>query len=314
MEFKIAATDTGVRLDVFLQTRFLDFSRAWIQKLIKRGLAKVNSRTAVPSLKLKTGQIVSFEPELPPEISLEPDLTLGPKIKIIFEDDDLLVIDKPAGLSVHPSASEPKGTLVNWLMAHCPAIKSVGDQLAEGNIRPGIVHRLDKDTSGVMVVAKNQKTFNWLKKQFQTHQVIKKYLALINGSPAQNTGTIKLNIIRSKSDPTKNTVTKSTTAGRPAETRWQVLHRYPDHALLEVTPKTGRMHQIRVHMKALGWPVAGDKKYGLDKRKDPKNVGRMFLHAEYLSFTMPSGEKFSFHAPLPAELETTLRNIPFVLK
>jgi len=314
MELKVTPTETGRRLDVFLQAHFLDFSRAWIQKLIKKGTVQVDGKPASSSLKLKTGQKVLFEPELPPEISLAPDPGLESKIKIIFEDSDILVINKPAGLSVHPSSSEPKGTLVNWLIYHSPEIKSVGDQLALGNIRPGLVHRLDKDTSGVMVIAKNQKTFNWLKKQFQTRQVTKKYLALVNGSPAQDSGTVKLNIIRSKSDPTKNTVTQSASAGRPAETHWQVLHRYPDHTLLEITPKTGRMHQIRVHMKALGWPVAGDKKYGLEKHKDPKNVGRMFLHAQYLSFNMPSGEKFSFQAPLPPELETILRNLPFVLK
>ena len=198
-------------------------------------------------------------------------------------------------------------------------MKEVVDQLAAGNIRAGLVHRLDKDTSGVMVAAKNQKTFLWLKKQFQNHKVVKKYLALVNGSPSQDSGSVNLNIARSKTDPTKNTT--SPTGGRVALTFWKVLKRFPDHTLLEVTPKTGRRHQIRVHLKSLGLPAAGDKKYsvetvrpGVGRAQKPKNLGRMFLHAEYLSFISPAGARFSFHCPLPDELEITLRNLPFVLE
>ncbi|MDP3799990.1 MAG: RNA pseudouridine synthase, partial [bacterium] len=220
---------------------------------------------------------------------------------------------KPSGISSHPSHTEHEGTLVNWLLAIHPDIKSVGDSLEKGNIRPGIVHRLDKDTSGVMVIAKNQKTFLWLKSQFQTHRVTKRYLALVNGSPKTDEGKIELNIVRSKHDPTKNSAVSSKKIGRTALTYWRVLHRYPDHILLEATPKTGRMHQIRVHLKAVGLPVSGDKKYG-EKKKDPKHLGRMFLHAEYLSFKLENGEKFSFNVPLPHELEECLRNIPFVVR
>ena len=310
----------GTRLDVFLQARFLDFSRSWIQKLIKKGNVSINNKPALPSKKLKTGELINFDLELPPEILLEPDESLGEKIKIIFENDDFLVIAKPSGLTVHPSSTEPKGTLVNWLLAHYPPIKSVGDFLADGNIRPGLVHRLDKETSGVMVIAKNQPTFLWLKKQFQQHRVIKKYIALVNGSPPDDSGKIELNIVRSKINPTRNIVTSSKTlglpagkAGRRALTYWQVLRRYPNHTLLEVTPQTGRMHQIRVHLKARGWPVAGDKKYGLS-RLDPKHLGRMFLHAEYISFEVTNGEKFSFNAPLSSELGECLKNMPYVVK
>lgn len=313
-ELTVPPEFNGARLDIFLQAHFLDFSRAWIQKQIKSGRALANGKKILVGKKLKTGDVVSFEPELPPEISMEPDNSLDQKVKVIFENNDFLVVNKPSGISVHPSTSEPKGTLVNWLLARYPNIKSVGDEPASGNIRPGIVHRLDKETSGVMVVAKNQKTFLWLKSQFQNHKVIKKYLVLVNGSPARDSGLVDLNIVRSKSDPTKNTVTKSKQEGRTALTYWKVLRRFPDHTLLEATPQTGRMHQIRVHMKALGLPVAGDKKYGSKKRGSPKHIGRMFLHAEYLSFKAPNSEKFSFHCPLPPELETILRNIPFVLK
>lgn len=313
MELKVAAEYANTRLDVFLHARFLDFSRSWIQKLIKKGNASVNGKIAAASKKLTTSDVVSFVPELPPEISLEPDESLGDKIKIIFENGDFLVIDKPSGITAHPASSQPSGTVVNWLLAHYPPVKSVGDNLSAGNIRPGLVHRLDKETSGVMVIAKNQPTFLWLKQKFQTRQATKKYIALVNGSPQDDSGKIELNIIRSKINPTKNAVTSSKTLGRRALTYWKALRRFPDHTLLEVSPKTGRMHQIRVHLKAAGWPVAGDKKYG-SPRLDPKHLGRMFLHAEYISFETPSGEKFSFNSPLPQELEDCLKNIPYVVR
>ena len=313
MELKVTKEYSGKRLDAFLHSKYPDFSRNWLQKLIKKGNATINGRKVSASKKCRTDDLVIFELELPPEISLEPDASLGEKIKIIFENEDFLVINKPSGISSHPSHTEHKGTLVNWLLAIHPEIKTVGDSLENGNIRPGIVHRLDKDTSGVMVIAKNQKTFLWLKKQFQTHQVTKRYLALVDGSPKTEDGKIELNIARSKTDPTKNIAISAKIVGRNALTYWRVIHRYPDHTLIEATPKTGRMHQIRVHLKAIGLPVSGDKKYG-EKRKDPKHLGRMFLHAEYLSFKFENGEKFSFNTPLPHELEECLRNIPFVVK
>jgi len=297
-------------LDVFLHRHYPDFSRSWIKKLIKKGNVRVNGRTASASKRLTTSDVVQFDLELPPEISLEPDKSLGDKIKIVFENDDFLVINKPAGISVHPSSSEYKGTLVNWLLYHYPPIKSVGDD----KIRPGLAHRLDKETSGLMVVAKNQKMFICLKNQFKKHQVVKKYLALVNGDPATNSGRIASNIVRSKSDPTKNTVSRSKNMGRTALTFWRVLKRYAGYTLLEVTPKTGRMHQIRVHLKSIGLPVSGDKKYCSKKSKNPKHLGRMFLHAAYLSFVLESGEKFSFNSPLPPELESALRNLPFMIK
>ncbi|MBI2454328.1 MAG: RluA family pseudouridine synthase [Parcubacteria group bacterium] len=314
----VAKEYAGTRLDVFLHSRYSDFSRSWIQKLIKKGKASVNNKNSPASKRLAASDAVRFEFEPPPEISLEPDKSLSDKIRVVFENDDFLIIDKPSGISVHPSSSEPAGTVVNWLLHHYPPIKSVGDPAPFGNpkgagLRPGIVHRLDKDTSGVMVIAKNQKTFLWLKKQFQSRLVIKKYIALVNGSPKSENGKIELNIIRSKTDPTKNIALKSKTTGRPALTYWLVIRRYVDHTLMEVTPKTGRKHQIRVHLKAAGFPVCGDKKYG-SPRLDPKHLGRMFLHAQYLSFNSPGGEKFSFNAPLPEELEQALQNLPFMIK
>ena len=321
-EHIVGKEHAGLRLDVFLHAQYLDFSRAWIQKLISKGNVSVNPAPArkggtsgkiTPSYKLRYGDVVEFTIELPPEISLEPDKSLKDKIEIIFENADLLIINKPSGVSVHPSSSETKGTIVNWLIYHFPKIKSVGDSLENGNIRPGIVHRLDKGTSGVMVIAKNQKTFLMLKKQFQAHTVTKKYSVLVNGTPKEDSGKIDLNIARSKTDPTKNVATKSKTEGRYALTYWKVVKKYPDHTLLEAAPKTGRMHQIRVHLKSIGLPVSGDKKYGI-KGKDPKHLGRMFLHAEYLSFENSNGEKMSFSAPLPSDLANCLRNLIYVIK
>ena len=256
-EIKVSTDSAGLRLDVFLRKHYPDLSRSWIQKLIKKGRVQINGRTAGASKKLTTSQVIQFDLELPPEISLEPDGSLGDKIKIVFENEDFLVIDKTAGISVHPSASEHKRTIVNWLLYHHPPIKSVGDD----KIRPGLVHRLDKETSGLMVVAKNQKMFACLKNQFKKHQVVKKYLALVNGGPATNSGRITSNIVRSRSDPTKNTISKIKTVGRTALTFWKVLKRYAGYTLLEVTPKTGRTHQIRVHLKSIGLPISGDKKY-----------------------------------------------------
>ena len=318
MEFKVTKEYAGFRLDVFLRAHFLDFSRAWIQKLIKKGnpaLARKSGTSGkiTAAYKLRLGDIIEFDMELPPEISLEPDGSLDKKIGILFENEDFLVVDKPSGISAHPSQSKMERTIVNWLLFHHPPIKSVGDFHDKENIRPGIVHRLDKDTSGAMVMAKNQKMFLHLKKQFQSHAVEKKYIALVNGSPKEDSGKIDFNIARSKSDPTKNTAVKSKTEGRQALTYWKVLKKYPDHSLLEVMPKTGRMHQIRVHMKAIGLPVSGDKKYGV-KSKDPKHLGRMFLHAEYLSFKNLDGEKMSFSAPIPEDLANCLRNLQFVIK
>ncbi len=309
-EIKVSTEAAGGRLDVFLRSHYPEFSRSWIKKLIKKGSARVNGKTANGSKKLTRSQVVQFDLELPPEISLEPDRSLGDKIKIVFENENFLVIDKPAGISVQPSFSEPKGTIVNWLLYHYPPIKSVGDD----KIRPGLVHRLDKETSGLMVVAKNQKTFVWLKNQFKKHLVVKKYLALVNGDPATNSGRIASNIVRSRSDPTKNTVSRTKTLGRTALTFWKVLKKYAGYTLLEITPKTGRTHQIRVHLKSIGLPVSGDKKYCSKKSKNPKHLGRMFLHAVYLSFVLESGEKISFNSPLPLELESALRNLPFMIK
>jgi len=328
-KFKISKEEAGLRLDVFLTGRQEDLSRSWIQKLIEKGNVRIGPAKPNQKYKLKEGETVTFTPELPPEISLDPDQSLDNKIGIVFENDNFLVINKPAGIVVHPSSTTPNGTIVNWLLWRYPKIKRVGDpsmRSGQANLRPGLVHRLDKETSGLMVVAKNQKTFRWLKQRFQNRQVTKKYLALVVGLVEEDTGIISYPVGRSKKDPTKQTVYKTkaplespaspdeqaSRGWRPAETHWRVEKRFPEFTYLELTPKTGRMHQIRVHLKSIGHPVAGDEKYA-DRDSGPKHLGRMFLHSSFLGFTTPQGEKFSFNAPLAAELKNALKNLPYVV-
>lgn len=317
-KFKVLKEEARMRLDLFLTMQFPEFSRSWIQKLIEKGNVLVGrSKATKSSYKLKVGETVGFTLELPPEISLEPDRALDAKIQIIFENDDFVVINKQAGVVVHPSSSTPKGTLVNWLVWKYPDILRIGDDPSAGsgqaNLRPGLVHRLDKETSGLMVIAKNQKIFRWLKNQFKDRKVNKKYLTLVVGEMKKDSGEISYPIGRSKSDPTRQVVFKGKkipASAREALTRWQVLKRFPGFTYLEVLPKTGRMHQIRVHLKTIGHPVAGDEKYGGRK---PKHLGRMFLHASFLSFTSLGGEKFSFTSPLIEDLEKALKNLPFMV-
>ena len=312
-KFEVLKDEAGTRLDIFLTVLFPDFSRSWIQKLIEEGNVRVGNRKPDKDYKLKTGENVFFTPELPPEISLEPDRTLDAKIQIVFENNDFVVIAKPAGIVVHPSASTPSGTVVNWLLWKYPEIKIVG----EDKLRPGIVHRLDRETSGLMVVAKNQKTFTWLKRQFQDRKVTKRYLVLAMGEVKEDSGEIKWPIGRSRQDPTKQVVYKSKgsvpESAREAVSYWRVIKRFPGFTYLEVVPTTGRMHQVRVHLKATGHPVAGDEKYGSVRRELPKHLGRMFLHASQLSFLGPTGERFSFTLPLPGELENALKNLPYMI-
>ncbi|MCX6813935.1 MAG: RluA family pseudouridine synthase [Candidatus Azambacteria bacterium] len=241
------------------------------------------------------------------QIKLEPDFSIP--LNIVYEDKDIIVLNKQAGISVHPSVNEPNKTLVNALIAKYPEIKNVGDD----PIRPGIVHRLDKDTSGLLVVAKNQKTFEFLKKQWQDGRVIKKYLALVWGRPKEK-GEIVSELMRSLKDFRKRMVVRpekqkdKEIKGRIAITEYKVIKKFRDYSLIEVYPKTGRMHQIRVHMASLGHPLAGDKIYGKSKKK-PEGLTRQFLHAFYLKFSLPDGRSLAFEADLPKDLEAILTKL-----
>lgn len=234
------------------------------------------------------------------------------KFKVIYQDNNLIVIDKPAGLITHPTKSEQDNTLVNGLIAHCPEIKDVGDPPASSsqvNLRPGLIHRLDKDTSGLMVVAKNNKTFSHFKKQFQERKVIKYYLALVIGQIKEKRGIITKAISFSKKNRLKRSVLLDEKA-KPAWTEYKVLKRFKDYSLLEVYLKTGRTHQIRVHLSSIGHPIAGDKQYKFKRQICPDGLNRQFLHAGYLKFQSTDGKMMEFKSELPSELKETLKGLP----
>ena len=226
-------------------------------------------------------------------------------IKIIFEDDDILVINKPAGLLVHRAKNTDPNekTLADWILEKHPEINGVG----EDENRPGIVHRLDKDTSGILLIAKNQKSYEYLKKQFQERKIQKTYIALVCGRPKDKRGVINLEIGKSKTDFRKKT-TQGKMVGllREAITEYEVMEYFDDYTLMKVYPKTGRTHQIRVHMKSIGNPIACDKLYGFKNSKCPDFLNRHFLHALGISLTLFDGSKTTFEVDLPENLEKML--------
>jgi 23S rRNA pseudouridine1911/1915/1917 synthase len=226
------------------------------------------------------------------------------KLKIVYEDKDVIIIDKPAGLTVHPVKSKQNDTLVNGLIAYYPAIKNVGDDF----LRPGIVHRLDKDTSGLMIIAKNNRTFEYLKKQFQEKKIEKKYLALVNGKVKDKKGIITKAISLSKKDRRKRSVLLDDKA-KKAWTEYRVLKSFQEYTLLEVIPKTGRTHQIRVHLASIGHPIAGDKQYKFKRQPCPTNLSRQFLHAYYLKLQLPNGKMIEFKSELPEDLKEVLNKL-----
>jgi 23S rRNA pseudouridine1911/1915/1917 synthase len=224
------------------------------------------------------------------------------KLPIIYEDNDILVIDKPAGIAVHPKNEHDKySTIVEYLYGMYPNIKNVG----ENPLRPGIVHRLDKETSGLMVVAKNNETFFELKKQFQERKVEKKYIALVSGKLEKDEGIIDMPLMKAGT----RTVLSRLEGSRSAITEYKVLRRYKDYTLVEVVPKTGRQHQIRVHFASINHPVACDKLYGRKSKKCPSGLARHFLHASYLKFQLKSA-LMEFESELPEDLAQTLRILP----
>ena len=222
-------------------------------------------------------------------------------MKVIFEDNDILVIDKPAGLIVHPVNKSQKNTLVNQILSYCPKIKDVGDD----SLRPGIVHRLDKDTSGLIIIAKNNSAFEYLKKEFQKRKVVKKYLALVIGQIKDKKGIITKAISLSKKDHKKRSALLDEKA-KKAWTEYKILKRFKDYTLLEVRIKTGRTHQIRVHLASIGHPIAGDKQYKFKRQPELVGLKRQFLHAAYLKFRLPNGKLVKFKSELAKDLWTNL--------
>ena len=285
----------GERLDKYLDRVCPDLSRSRIQALIGEGNASLDGGPAKPSTRLKSGQMVVLEI---PEARVA---TLVPQrlpLNIVYEDSDLLVVDKPAGLTVHPAPGHPDRTLANAILAHCPDLQGIG-----GAVRPGIVHRLDKDTSGLMVVAKNDPTHRSLSEQLKARSFAKKYIALTHGSVTPAEAIIDAPIGRSNANRQRMAVAEG---GRDSITRYRVMRHLPAHTLVEVSPTTGRTHQIRVHFASIGYPLVGDATYG----KPDNRLNRHFLHASTLGFVHPSkGEFQEFASPLPVELAEYLRSI-----
>lgn len=304
---RVGEEAAGARLDVFLASAIGGASRARIQRAIESGDILVNDRVVKPSYKLRPGDLIEVELPEPPPTELIPEPI---PIKIVHEDDDLIVVDKPAGMVVHPGAGVWSGTLANALAHHFERLSG-----AAGQIRPGIVHRLDKETSGLLVIAKNDRAHELLSEQFQSREVFKLYLALVYGCPSEPRGRITARIGRNPRNRTKMSVLGGG-AGREAITLYEVARRYEEFALLKVQPKTGRTHQIRVHMAHIGHPVVGDAIYGGGRenlvrdaraRGEIKALGRHFLHSAALGFRHPTGgEWLEFSSELPGELAAFL--------
>jgi 23S rRNA pseudouridine1911/1915/1917 synthase len=294
-EYVFVVDIAGVRLDKFVGERCSELSRTHAQQLIADGFITVNGKAVKPSLKLAPGDTVDIT--IPPESpsTLEPE---NIPLNIIYEDSDLLVIDKPAGLAVHPAPGTPAHTLVNAVLSYLPGLAADADSL-----RPGIVHRLDKDTSGLILVAKNRVAQANLSEQFKSRAVSKSYLVLVKGKLTPEKGIIEADIGR---DPRNRQRMAVVASGREARTDYRVIKYYGNYSLLEIKPETGRTHQIRVHLAAIGFPVVGDTTYGY---KSP-HLSRQFLHASKIGFRLPStGQYVEFESPLPPDLEKALMEI-----
>lgn len=299
-----------MRLDQYLKNINPQLSRSEIIRDIKNGLVYINGFKKIkPSYLIKENDKVVYEiKEIKSINEIQPDNFRS--LDIIYEDKDVLIVNKPAGISVHPSINHPEEkTLVNLILHYYPKIRKVG----EDKLRPGIVHRLDKDTSGVLIVAKNNETFFELKKQFSQGLVKKIYLALSVGVFSKKEGLIDLPIGRSSQDPTKKVIVKDIKGiknikkSRLAQTKYLVLKQYKEFALLEVHPLTGRTHQIRVHLTAIGHSVVGDKKYGFKNQKK-ENYSRQFLHAQNIRFSLKEKD-YEFSAPLADDLVDILSKL-----
>lgn len=297
----------GTRLDRFLMGATAEMSRTHLQRLIRDGDVTVNDKvTKQPSYQLRAGDRVCLT--LPPPRRLDTAAPEHIRLDILHEDSDLIVLNKPAGMLVHPASGVNSGTLVNALLSHCTDLSGIG-----GVERPGIVHRLDKNTSGVLVVAKTDVVHRGLSAQFEAHSITRQYIAVVCGVPSEATGTIDARLARSRRDRRRMTTVK--TGGRHAITHYEVLERYPQFARLQLTLETGRLHQIRVHLQHIGHPVVGDAVYGGEQRalNDARTAAlkqalarlkRQALHARHLGFTHPvTGEDLSFSTPIPEDMQ-----------
>jgi 23S rRNA pseudouridine1911/1915/1917 synthase len=292
--------DSKQRLDVFLTACMPEFSRSRIQGLIKDGFVKVDAETITKAGRdLEQGEQIEIRipPPVPSGLVAE-DIALD----IIFENADLVVVNKPAGMVVHPSPGHDSGTLVHAALGHIPELEGIG-----GEERPGIVHRLDKDTSGLIVIAKNERAHRWLQEQFKSRKVEKNYLALVDGKPPTPAGRVEAPIGRNTTHR-KLMAVVPLDKGREAVSEYRTQESFPAHTLLEVHPITGRTHQIRIHLAFLGCPVVADKVYG--KRKPTLDLARHFLHAYRLKIILPGETRTRlFEAALPTDLQMVLEDL-----
>jgi len=288
------------RLDLYLIKKGMPLTRSRIQKLISEELILLNGQPTRASYKVKKGDQIDITIPAPTPLELEPeDIPLD----VLFEDSALLVLNKPSGMVVHPAPGNYEGTMVHALLHHCKDLTGIG-----GRERPGIVHRLDKDTSGVMVVAKTDEAHRFLSKQFKDHSIDRKYLALVCGK-VKKAGKINLAIGRDRIHRKK--ISARTSSPREAETHYIIKERFKTATLLEVSPQTGRTHQIRVHMAHIGHPIIGDKTYGGKMAKSLElSAERQMLHAATLGFVHPrKKEKLSFSTPPPSDMAALLENL-----
>jgi 23S rRNA pseudouridine1911/1915/1917 synthase len=290
--------ERGKRLDAVIRDRIPNLSRTQGQHLIEAAQVTVNGHARKPAYRVTPGEeVIVILPEDEPVVAVRPEPI---PLDIIHEDKHLIVLNKPAGMVVHPAPGHPDGTLVNALLAHCPLIAEAGRRE-----RAGIVHRLDKETSGVLVVAKDENTLQALHKQFRNREVEKSYLALVRGRIQPPEGIIEVPIGR---DPRNRQRMTALPEGKYARTRYGTVRLFRKHTLVEAYPYTGRTHQVRVHLAWMGYPVVGDSRYGPRHQRLLKE--RHFLHAHRLVFTHPAtGEEMSFEAPLPPALDDVLRRL-----
>jgi 23S rRNA pseudouridine1911/1915/1917 synthase len=288
------------RLDKYLASHLPDYSRARLQALIRDGFVTINDRQTQ-----KSGQMIDKPATIRLRIPPVQPSELVPEaipLDIIFENHDLLVVNKPAGMVVHPAAGHDRGTLVHAALAHAPEMEGIG-----GEARPGVVHRLDKNTSGLILLAKNDIALRWLQEQFHSRNVEKAYLALVDGKPPTPSGRIEAPIGRSSSQR-KQMAIVAEHKGRQASSIYHAIESFPNHTLLEIHPITGRTHQIRLHLGFIGCPVVGDTLYG--RRKPSLPLQRHFLHAARLTIRLPGEDQpRNFEAPLPAELVQILEQL-----
>jgi 23S rRNA pseudouridine1911/1915/1917 synthase len=289
---ELVADLSGERLDVFVARRMPSLTRSRVQRLIDDGAVVVTGERAKASLRLEAGQRVAVDVPAPTPARAAPEAIA---LDVIYEDADVLAVNKPAGMTVHPAPSLHSGTLVNAILAHCDDLSGIG-----GVLRPGIVHRLDRDTSGVILVAKNDAAHQALARQLKARTMEKAYIALVEGTPKPVKGVVDAPIAR---DPARRQRMAIVSGGREAVTAYKVVERFNGVSLVEARPKTGRTHQIRVHLAAIGHPIVGDRVYG---KRSPL-VARQFLHAARIVFEHPStGECMTLEAPLAPDLDRAL--------